>query len=220
MKQNKSCIMLACHNIKEELRVAVMESEVKFPILFIPRELHLFPDKLRSYLQEMIDNLESVDYILLPMGQCGNGTIGLVSKKSSIVLPKCGDCIDLILSKNGVVQKRSAYSYFLTAGWLGDRNSIDYEYERTVEKYGTENAAMIIEMMYKNYKSFCFVDTGTYDIDAAIAQVMPLVEALGLEIDVVKGSFSLLRKMAALDFNENCIVIPPGEIVSDRHFDT
>jgi len=214
----KSCLMLACHNIKDELLTAVEESEAVFPIFFIPRRLHLFPDKLRVYLQEMIDSIENVDYILLPMGMCGNGTIGLVSKAASIVLPKCGDCIDLILSENDLKAKRPTYSYFLTSGWLGDDGSLDTELKRTIEKYGLEQAAMVMDMMYKNYKDFCIIDTGTYNIEDAKEKIMPLVEITKLEITVAKGHYGVLRKMAALDFDDNFVIIPPGETVSTKHF--
>jgi len=214
----KNCLMLACHNIRDELLVAVKESGADFPIFFIPRRLHLFPDKLRVYLQEMIDSIENVDYILLPMGMCGNGTIGLVSSNTSIVLPKCGDCIDLILSDDDLKPKRPTYSYFLTSGWLGDDGSLDTELKRTVEKYGPEQAAMVMDMMYKNYKDFCIVDTGTYDIEAAKEKIMPMVEITKLEITVAKGPYGVLRKMAALNFDDNFVIVPPGETVSTKHF--
>jgi electron transfer flavoprotein alpha subunit len=102
--------MLACYSIKNELMSAVKESG--FPIHFVPRDLHLFPEKLKRYLQDMIDSMENVDYILLPMGRCGNGTIGLLSEKASLVLPKCGDCIDLIISKDDAKAERPKYSFF------------------------------------------------------------------------------------------------------------
>jgi len=213
-----NCIMFACRNIRDELLAAVLEAGVKFPVLFIPRELHLIPDKLRVYLQDMIDNIENTDYILLPMGMCGNGTVGLMSSTASIVLPKCGDCIDMLLSEEGVKTERSVCSYFLTAGWLGDDNSIDVEYKRTIEKYDAETASMIIEMLYKNYKHFCFIDTGTYDIDAVKEKIKPLTEITKMDVIEVKGRYNILRKMAALEFDSDFVIVPPGETVCEKHF--
>ncbi|ATW23807.1 GTP-binding protein [Candidatus Formimonas warabiya] len=146
----KNYLMLACPILQDEIRAAAAETEVKFPILFIPSDLHLLPDKLRDYLQEMIDRLENVDCLLLPMGRCGNGTLGLKSDKMTIILPKCEDCINLTLSDEKLMVERPVYSYFLTAGWLREKNAINNEYDATLKKYGPERAAMIMGMMYAN----------------------------------------------------------------------
>jgi hypothetical protein len=124
----------------------------------------------------------------------------------------------LILSEDNLKPKRPTYSYFLTAGWLGDDGSLDTELKRSIDKYGLEQTEMIMEMMYKNYKDFCIVDTGTYDIEAAKEKIMPLLEIINLEITVAKGPYGVLRKMAALSFDDNFAIIPPGETVSTKHF--
>ena len=214
----KKFLMLACHNIKDELLSALKEANADFPVIFIPREMHLFPDKLRMYLQDMLNSITNVNYILLPMGMCGNGTIGLVSETSSIVLPKCGDCIDLLLSQDDLSPTRPTYNYFLTSSWLGEKGSLDTEFQHAMDKYGLKRALRIFDMMYKNYKYFSFIDTGTYDIEAAKEKVRSLAEHTNVEINVVEGKYGVLRKMAALQLDNNFVIVSPGETVCERHF--
>lgn len=214
----KNYLMLACPILQDEIRAAVAETDAKFPIIFMPSELHLLPDKLREYLQEMIDRLENVDYLLLPMGRCGNGTLGLKSDKITIVLPKCEDCINLTLSDETLQVDRPTYSYFLTAGWLREKNAINNEYDSVLEKYGAEKAAMVMQMMYANYRYFTLIDTGVYDLALAREKIKPLAELVNLKVKEIKGKCGVLKKMMRLELDDNFVIVPPGETVSDKHF--
>jgi hypothetical protein len=210
--------MLACRNIENELFAAVGAAGSDFPVFFIPRETHLLADKLRDYLQGVIDSLENVDYILLPMGRCGNGTLGLVSKKASLVLPKCNDCIDLLLSGERLNPRRPQYAYFLTDGWLGFPSSIDSEYSYSLNKYGDKTGKEIIRMIYNHYKYFTLVDTGSYDLEAAKEKIAPLARTAGMQINQMGGPCGVLKKMARLEFDGDFAVVPPGEAVGEGHF--
>ena len=76
------------------------QHELSYPILFLPPDLHQLPQKLNEYLQDLINRIDNVDYLILPMGRCGNGTIGLKSERATLILPKCEDCVNLLLSKD------------------------------------------------------------------------------------------------------------------------
>jgi hypothetical protein len=210
--------MLACRNIENELQAALDDARAGFPVFFIPREAHLFSDKLRERLQSVIDSLANVDYILLPMGRCGNGILGLVSQNASLVFPRCNDCIDLLLSGDNLKPERPQYAYFLTDGWLGSPSSIDTEYVYSLNRYGDKTGKEIIRMIYQNYKYFTFVDTNFYDLEAAKEKIMPLARTAEMEINSMDGPCGVLRKMARLEFDGNFVIVPPGEAVSEAHF--
>lgn len=214
----KSYLMLACTILKDEIEAAMKESEIKIPLLYIPSELHLFPDKLREYLQRTLDNLYNIDIVMLPMGRCGNGTLGLHSDRATIVLPKCEDCINLLLSQEDLRVERPSYSYFLTDGWLREKNAINNEYDRTVEKHGPEKAAYVMKLLYENYKYFTFVDTGTYSLKEAKQKVQPLADLVQVDITYHPGPCGVLKKMMRLEFDDNFIVVPPGTVISEEHF--
>jgi hypothetical protein len=216
--------MIACHNIRLELYASVEGAErgakPAYPIIFLPRECHLFPDKLRTHAQALLDNIENVDYILMPMGRCGNGVIGLVHPTARLVLPNCQDCIDLLLSNAdlGKHTERPTYSYFLTEGWLGNKTSIDTEFNYTLNKYGEETGKEIIKMIYANYKDFSIVNTGCYNIEKVRAAIAPLAETTEMNVSELPGPFGVLKKMVNIQIDRNFVVVPPGEPVSEEHF--
>ncbi len=214
----KNVLMLACPILRDEIEMVAARTSVRFPIVFIPTDLHQTPDRLRNYLQETIDRLFHVDLLLLPMGRCGNGTIGLKSANAAIVLPRCEDCVNLILSGESVEVERPKYTYFLTDGWLREKGAINNEYDRTIEKYGPEKAKMVMEMLYGNYRYFSLMDTGAYDLKQAAKKVRPLADLTRLEINTLPGPCGVLEKMMRLEFDENFIAIPPGEEVTEEHF--
>lgn len=207
-------MMLACHNIKNELLLAMAETRATFPVFFIPEDLHQNPDRLRGYLQKTIDSLYNIDTLLLPMGRCGNGTLGLCARRAKLVLPRCSDCIDLLL--NGA--ERDKRSFYLTAGWLDNPYSIDTEYAYTLERYGEKRGSKIIEAMYHSYETFVMLDTGAYDLAPAMKKIAPLAEAVHVTVKRVAGGYDMLRDMVAGRLDEHFVTVPPGVEVAEGHF--
>ena len=207
-------LMVTCEILKDEINEILKDKPVSYPIIYLPPDLHTFPEKLNQYLQDMLDRVENVDYILLPMGRCGNGTLGLKSKSASLVLPRCEDCVNLLLSDENLSVERPQCSMFFTAGWLRNATSANNEYSRTIEKYGKEKADMVMNMMYSGYKYFTVIDTGAYDKAAVINTLRPLAEVVDVEINEKPGRYGVLRKMLRLDFDNNFVIVPPGERVT------
>ena len=216
----KKYMMIACEIIVDEIRAIMEQHELSYPILFLPPDLHQLPQKLNEYLQDLIDRIDNVDYLILPMGRCGNGTIGLKSERATLILPKCEDCVNLLLSKDSLKVERPKYSMFYTDGWLRNSSSSCHEYARTVEKYGKERADMVMNMMYAGYRYFSLLNTGTYHMENAKKKLQPLVSVLDhIEINELPAPYGLLKKMLTLDFDEeNFVMIPPGTAVAEEHF--
>jgi len=63
--------------IEKELLSLTEEQQVSWPVYFIPPDLHGDMDKLRDYLQYIIDNVKNVDGIIMTISRCGNATVGL-----------------------------------------------------------------------------------------------------------------------------------------------
>lgn len=210
----KKYLMLACEILKDEINAIKAENDVDYPIIYLPQDLHSFPEKLKAYLQDIIDRLDNVDYLILPMGRCGNATLDLKSENCTLVLPKCEDCVNLILSEDSLKVNRPKYTMFFTDGWLRNSGSTHLEYERTIDKYGKEQADMIMGMMYSGYQYFSLLDTGAYDKAAAREKLRPLAEVLHVEINTLPGPYGVLKKMLTLDWDENFAIIPPGKTVT------
>ncbi|ATW23808.1 hypothetical protein [Candidatus Formimonas warabiya] len=53
---------------------------------------------------------------------------------------------------------------------------------------------------------------------AAREKIRPLAELVNLEVNETKGKCGVLKKMIRLELDDNFIIVPPGETVSERHF--
>ena len=212
--ENKQYLMLACPTLRREITAFMEEEDLRYPVFYIPDELHLAPEKLKDYLCDFIPRLINVDYLLLPMGRCGNGTLGIPSCNTTIVLPKCDDCISLLLSGDCLSNlERPKYSYFFTDSWLDYKHSFVKEYEYSIEKYGQKMGDTLMKAMYNNYKYFAYVDTGFGDFQAAAAQAAPLAKVVDVEVQKLEASCGVLRKMLKLNFDDDFLLVPPGEKV-------
>jgi len=215
----KLYMMVACPTLKQEIEAIMADAGLDYPVFYLPNELHLQPDNLRSYLKDFIPRLHHVDYLVLPMGRCGDGTIGVPSGNCTLVLPKCDDCINLLLAEKSIREvERPKYMYFFTESWLDYQHSFTNEYTMAVEKYGQDRADMLTKMMYAHYKYFGYVDTGYGDYESARKRVEPLAEVAETEIVRLPAHLSALRRMVTLQFDENFLLVPPGETVTREMF--
>lgn len=207
-------MMLACPTLRREITAFMKDEGLHYPVFYIPEELHLTPEKLNAYLCDFIPRLDNVDYLLLPMGRCGNGTLGIPSHNTTLVLPKCEDCISLLLSRDCLANvDRPKYSYFFADSWLDYKRSFVKEYEYAIEKYGQKMGDTLMQTIYQHYKYFTYVDTGLGNFETTVAQVVPLAKAVDVEIQKKEAPCGVLRKMLALNFDDDFMLVPPGEKV-------
>ena len=66
-------VILTCRTIEDEIRYVLNEENLDFPVILMEAGLHEKPDNLKKALQEMIDRLSNVEFILLGYALCGNG---------------------------------------------------------------------------------------------------------------------------------------------------
>lgn len=210
-------VALACETIIDEIKRAAEEINSQIPIRWIESGLHNSPEKLRSYLQNEIDSLESsdVDNILLLFGYCGNALLGLTSSRCRLVVPRVDDCISLLLGGNKVRNALSekAMAYYLTRGWLRHNNNLWNEYHYCLGKYGPQRTEEIYRIMLGNYKNLNVIETGAYNLDDILPQTEELAGALGLEHEIVGGSLQIIHKALLGKWDDDFAVIEAGGAV-------
>ncbi|MBQ6810479.1 MAG: DUF1638 domain-containing protein, partial [Firmicutes bacterium] len=215
--EDKKIIMLACRNIEDEIDAAMKEAGTDFPVIYLPSGTHDRPERMNKLLQEIMDSITDIDYLLLPMGRCGNSTLGLRSDRFSLVLPKCEDCINLILSKDSLKVDRPKGHMFFTQGWLRSSKAAPGEFEKTLAKYGEDTCKMLMQMIYGGYTHFGILHTGLYDTEKAKAQLTPLAEMIPVEFKDMEAPFGVLKKMCALKLDDpNFVIVPPGAEVNEE----
>lgn len=208
--------ILACQTLKAELALAIQETKVDFPIIYLESGLHSTPELLHKRIQEEINRIDNVDTILLLFGYCGNSLLGIKSDKVKLVLPKVDDCIPLLLGSCEIRKNISKEmgTYFLTKGWLDYENNLIKEYERCIERYGQARTSKIMKIMLGHYKRFMLIDTGAYLLESVLAQTQDIARKLNLCHDVTPGSLRLFYKLLRGEWDDEFLVLEPGTAVT------
>ncbi|MHB8075859.1 DUF1638 domain-containing protein [Desulfosporosinus fructosivorans] len=212
-------IIVACQTIRDEVNLAIAETRVNYPVLWIESGLHNFPDRLGQKIQKEIDRIENVQTILLAFGYCGNSLLGMSSSRAQLIIPRVDDCISLLL---GSYERRQTLdkevgTYFLTKGWLENEQNLLTEYERCVVKYGKEKALKVMKMMLNNYHRLMVIDTQAYQSEGILIKTKRFADALGLSHEKIDGSSRLLKKLLTGPWDAEFAIIQAGEKVTLEH---
>jgi len=216
--------VIACETIKDEIIYVANKVQCKYPFLWMPSSLHKYPERLRHELQKEIDKCDQdEDNILLLFGYCGNAVLGLSSPYARLIIPKMDDCISLLLGGN---QRRKDLStegraYYLTKGWMNSDSGLVVEYNRCIMKYGYDKSNMVFKVMLKGYKSFDVIDTGIVNKET-MSEIMDTVQKFAdrfdMEHKVIEGTLEVLYKSLSGQWDEDFVIIEPGEKVKFEDF--
>lgn len=214
-------LIISCGMLAEELE-KVCKGKEKLPeIIELERGMHNNPKQLSKLLQELIDSHQNVEEIILTYGLCGYGTVGISSKSTRLVIPKFDDCISQLLyqDQNGRVNRSEIKKghLYLTKGWTKDRESILGQCKNILESYGEEGREIIREI-YGGYEKISIIDTGAYDTKEVLAYAEKIKEYLEVQIACVKGSTDILEKIISGNYDDNFIILNPGEITEEKMF--
>lgn len=214
-------LLISCGMLADELK-KVCEGRKELPrIIELKRGMHNNPVQLKHKLQEIIDRHQDVEEIVLTYGLCGYGTVGIFSKNTRLVIPKFDDCISQLLyqDKNGR-QNRSEIKkghFYLTRGWTHDSQSIFGECENIIKSYGEEGGD-ILKQIYGGYEIVSVIDTGAYDVREVLNKAEELKGYLEIQTEWVKGSTDILEKIISGAYDDNFIILNPGETAEEKMF--
>lgn len=208
---DRSIEIVACETLKSELEAAMKKVGLQYPIHWLGSELHNVPQKLHEEMQRALDECHSKT-VLLAMGFCSNSVAGLRTGDFTLVIPRCDDCISLLLDPS---ENRGGGSYYMTDGWLYGDGHLYKEYLYTVEEYGEEEAREIYDIMFHNYSDVALLDTGCFDLPPVEELALWLAGKLGLGCRRVPGSLDRLCRLLTGPWDgEEVIAFPPNSTVS------
>lgn len=212
-------LVMACATVIEEMLPLIPEGMQKKVLDF---GLHVSPDKLRTLLQEAVDTAgDEIDTILLGYGLCSQAVIGLSAQKATLVVPRVDDCIALFLGSRSAYSKQSETepgTYYLTKGWIEVGDSPFTEYDDLVKRLGAERAARVQKIMLKNYTRLALINTGQYEIERYRQYTRQTAERFGLRFEEIEGSNELVKKLLTGDWDDEFVIVKPGESISLEHF--
>lgn len=197
-----STLIISCKTLEGELKAAMEQTGCCYEVLWLESGLHNVPRLLNERIQNLLNQCVGYDTVLLAMSFCGKSVEGLHTGSFRLIIPRCDDCISLLL---GSVERRTEYlgSYFLTEGWLRGERNIWKEYQMCLEKYGAQRGKRIFSAVLANYHKLTLIDTGCYDMIAAERQSRRIAESLKLEYTCVPGTLDYLKALLTGNWDPN-----------------
>ena len=179
--------------------------------------LHVDLQKLRSrLLKEIADIEEDGADILLGYGLCGRALEGVVSARSTLILPRVDDCVGALLGsrkRHKELLKQNAGCYFLEQNWLKTELNIFTEILKGLERIPPEKREKIVKLMLRHYNTLVLLDSG---------DLLPENESLCLDyarqydmklVSLKTESGLLTRLIKGPLCEEEFLVLPPGSPV-------
>lgn len=211
--------IIACQVVIEELLPLLPEGT---DCETLDLGLHVNPDKLRTTLQEKIDaSSKEKGTILLGYGLCSRAVVGLHSEKCSLVVPCVDDCIGIFLGSREAYLKQlraEPGTYYLTKGWIEAGDNLFGDHNRMMERYGPERAEALIKRMLQNYTRLVFINTGKYKVEHYRKYSERTASRYGLRFQEILGATALVEKMVSGPWDEDFVVIPPGQTITYESF--
>ncbi len=211
--------MIACATVIEDM-LPILPSDVTHEVLDFG--LHLDPGSLKRVLQEKINEASvNVDVLLLGYGLCSMAVVGLTATTASIVIPRVDDCTAIFLGSCHAYErehKKEPGTYYLTKGWIEVGDTPFEEHKKIVERYGEAKAERMTKLLLKNYTRLALINTGQYEIDKYRDYSKKTAERFDLRFEEIEGSSSLIQKMLTGPWDDEFVVIQPGESVKYEMF--
>lgn len=205
-------VILACETLRRELEQAMCRTGTALPVFWLPGGAHNVPEKRREQIQSALDKLQGFDTVLLAMSLCGGSLQGLESGNRTLVVPRCDDCITLLLGQE--LRRKHPGTYFLTEGWLQGERNIRAEYRHCVEAHGKARAKRIFGRMFAHYRYLALVDT-IPPVPETEALCREIAETLELEYRFLEGSCGWLEDLLARRWHpDRFLTVPPHTTVT------
>lgn len=213
--------VIACATVIEEM-LPLLPPDITYEVLDFG--LHLHPGNLRQTLQAAIDTASAeADILILGYGLCSLAVVGLKATTCALVAPRVDDCIAIFLGSRAAYKEQTSKepgTYYLTKGWIEVSDTPFEEYRRLVERYGQKQAERMIKLVLKNYTRLGFIDTGQYEQDHYREYARRMAEQFGLRYEEIPGSTALIQKMLNGPWDDDFVVVRPGETITYAHFKT
>lgn len=215
-------ILLACAVIEQE--IAHLRDD-RVDMKFLDYGLHRTPENMRIALQSEVDAVSSAGGyhgIILGYGLCGNGIVGITSRKMPLIIPRVHDCISLFLGSAEAYRRESQRypgTYYLTPGWIEKGETPISKYESYTRSYGRKRAEWLIHEELKNYTRIAFINTGGGpSMEQYRETARKNAEFLGIAYEELEGSPTLFRELIRGPWDEDFIILEDAEPVKQESF--
>ncbi|MBM3214065.1 DUF1638 domain-containing protein [Candidatus Poribacteria bacterium] len=230
--------VVACEVFRREFEGIAAQLPHHYTFDFQPFGLHDTPEKLAAHLQTVVDECTDTEAILIGYGLCSRGIVGLRAVHAPLVVPKAHDCMTFFLGSRERYMTEFAANpgtYYYSAGWIErynpDTTQSQYvpntalqesararKYAQYVEQYGEDNAQYLMELETQwqgHYSRTAFIDTGFGNKSYYQSFVQNLARSNGWTYAELEGDHALMRRLLNGEWNEDFLIVPPGDAIRD-----
>jgi Protein of unknown function (DUF1638) len=221
-------VVIACR-VLQDLLDRLLPQGLATEVVYTDYGLHRQPGILNRTIREAIDRIKTPSLVVLGYGLCGDGLAGIRAGRHTLLIPRADDCITLLLGSHDAYHREFEAvpaTFYLTKGWLESECNPAREYQEYVDKYGPDNAALIIDMQYRHLKRLALVAHSQADLVAyrpRALEVAHYCERWSMRYEEILGSDAYIRRLveAAADpesAGADFLVIPPGGELCQAQF--
>lgn len=217
---DKKTVVVACRVLEHEIDFLQNQHGLGLETRWLESSLHDRPQSLKEQLEQTLAEVVA-DRVILTYGQCGGGTLGLKVNFEELILPRVDDCITLLLGSSQRRQEmnRELAAYYVTEGWLTGRKTPMGDFQRILNRYGEKRGRQVIEVMYRNYRSLCLLDTGVSDIERLKGLCIPVTEITGTQLCTACGVLTWLEQLLTGPWpQERFLVKHRGQTITEGDF--
>ena len=214
-------VILVCKNLSFHLAQAQQKLASSIPVIELDTSLHKEPEKMREQILEEIEKIPpEYDTILVGMGFCG-GSWKDVNVSRRIVIPRMDDCITMLLTTTDLPKSnlKTSGCMYLTDN-RDDEMTIPGIRSHLIEQYGEKRGKKVFDVYFSAYDRVSIIDTGIYDSydEDFLAYAQESADMIGGSVDHVPGSNRVLEKLLGGEWDEQFLVLEPGETVTEEDF--
>jgi hypothetical protein len=175
--------------------------------------LHSNPEKLRVRLLREVSEMEDQSSeIILGYGLCGRALEGVVSRKSTLVMPRVDDCVCALLGsreRRKKLLREDAGCYFLEQHWLDTELNVFVDLLKGLDKVPFEKRNRVVKMMLKNYRTLALLDAGDLSHDAE-SRCRDYAAQYEMNLIRIETDYGLLTRLINGPWREEeFLVLPP-----------
>ena len=207
-------VIIACSSLRDYVDYAQSRAGTNHPVIYLNKLYHRDPDEMREHIQEAFQKLPAdTDTVLIAMGYCGGSWEG-ISARQTLVIPKIDDCVSVLLQTDDIVK-----SNLKQPDHLYVREKRPESFKGIFERMTTQVDEATKEQYHKDwqklYNMMTIIDTGINDCrsDAYRRAVQEDADWLDAGIEYVNGGTYLLEKLFRGDWDDQFLVLQPGETV-------
>lgn len=218
--------VIACAVLKLELEKVI--GNLPIDLYLLEQGLHNTPKFMPERISEKVAEVAVTkpEQIILGYGLCSNGVLGVGGGDNPLVIPRCHDCISLLLGsveRYNEVFHQNPGTYYLSAGWVAEKDDpLGCVENRYAPRLGSiEKAMKFMKMELENYTHICYIDNGLGDQDLLKARAHENCRAFNLEYKELPGSLEFFEKLIAdpADGPEFIRLAPGQELDEDMFYE-